>query len=96
MAYDNYDVDNDDIRQLHAYSYYFHLTEGDRFAGAGLIYPTKMDRPQDSNNIDNIYGVESTNNKFGVFSIKDPAEGETIAENEEKFIRELKSFLENK
>ena len=89
------DVDNDDIRQLHAYSYYFHLTEGDRFAGAGLIYPTKMDRPQGKNNVDNIYGVESTNNKFGVFSIKDPAEGESIAGNEQKFIAELRRFLED-
>ena len=94
MSYSGIDVDNDDIRQLHGYSYYFHLTEGERFAGAGLIYPTKMDRPQGKNNVDNIYGVESTNNKFGVFSIKDPAEGETIAENEQKFIDELKPFLE--
>lgn len=93
MNYSGVDVDNDDIRQLHAYSYYFHLTEGDCFAGAGLIYPTKMDRPQYKNNIDNIYSVESTNNKFGVFSIKDPAEGESIAKNEQKFITELKHFL---
>ena len=93
MNYNGVDVDNDDIRQLHAYSYYFHLTEGDCFAGAGLIYPTKMDRPQYKNNIDNIYSVESTNNKFGVFSIKDPAEGESIAKNEQKFITELKHFL---
>lgn len=95
MTYSGMDVDNDDIRQLHAYSYYFHLTEGDRFAGAGLIYPTKMDRPQGKNNVDNIYGVESTNNKFGVFSIKDPAEGESISGNEQKFVAELRRFLED-
>ena len=95
MSYSGMDVDNDDIRQLHAYSYYFHLKEGDHFAGAGLIYPTKLDRPQDKNNVDTIYGIETTSNKFGVFSIKDPSEGESIVENEQKFISELKAFLEN-
>ena len=54
-----------------------------------------MDRPQGKNNIDNIYGVESTDNKFGIFSIKDPAEGESIAGNEQKFIAELRSFIED-
>ena len=35
MTFDSRDVDNEDIRQLHAYSYYFHLKEGDKFKGAG-------------------------------------------------------------
>lgn len=94
MCYSGIDVDNDDIRQLHGYSYYFHLIEGEHFAGAGLIYPTKMDRPQGKNHVDNIYGVETTSNKFGVFSIKDPSDDETIAGNEQAFIDELRAFLE--
>lgn len=93
MSYSGIDVDNDDIRQLHAYSYYFHLTEGERFAGAGLIYPSKIDRPENKNNIDNIYGVKTTENKFGIFSIKDPSEDESIIDNEQKFIDELAQFL---
>ena len=93
MAFQGIDVDNDDIRQLHGYSYYYHLTEGDNFAGAGLIYPTKINRPNTENNVDNIYGVNAANSRFGVFSIKDPSGDETISDNEEKFISELKEFL---
>lgn len=93
MSYNGMDVDNDDIRQLHAYSYYFHLTVGDRFAGAGLIYPAKIGRPKDKIHVDNIYGIKTTDNKFGVFSIKDPTGDETINGNEQRFIDELKSFL---
>ena len=96
MNFISTDVDNEDIRQLHSYSYYFHLKEEENFMGAGLIYPTKKDRPKDINNIDNIYGIKTTNKKFGVFSIKDPDKDneETLYKNEMDFIKELTSFLE--
>lgn len=95
MKFDNLDVDNDDIRQLHSYSYYFSLTEGEKFSGAALIYPSKMFRPNDKNNIDDIFGIETAGCKFGVFEVKDPSAGESMAENEAVFLKELSSFLEN-
>ena len=95
MNYEKSDVDNDDIRQLHSYSYYFSLTEKENFCGAALIYPSKMSRPENIQHVDNIFGIKSSNCKFGVFSVKDPDENETITENETKFINELKAFIDN-
>lgn len=95
MEYDNGDIDNEDIRQLHAYSYYFVLKEGLNFAGAALLYPTRQSRQKRTNNIDNMYGIEGSNAKFGVFAVKDPSANETISENEAQFINELKAFIDD-
>ncbi len=40
-----------------------------------------------------MFGIENATDKFGVFYIKDPSGDETISDNEEKFISELKEFL---
>ncbi|MGN1103648.1 MAG: hypothetical protein ACI4QI_02110 [Candidatus Coproplasma sp.] len=94
MEFRGEDVDNDDIRQLHAYSYNYHLKEGDNFKGCALLYPTKIDRPDNLNkHTDNIFGLDTTDKKFGVFALKDPSSGETIFENEAKFIEEIKGFI---
>ena len=95
MKFDNLDVDNEDIRQLHSYSYYFSLTEGEKFFGAALIYPSKVFRPENKNNIDDIFGIKSAGCKFGVFSVKDPSDGETMTGNEMFFLNELRSFIED-
>lgn len=94
MSYKGLDIDNEDIRQMHSYSYYYSLTEPDKFSGAALIYPTKDNRPAGTNTCDNMFGVKSAGNKFGVFTIKDPSGDETITNNEKSFIEELKKFLE--
>ena len=93
MTYHKIDVDNDDLQQLHSYSYFFHLKEGNHFKGSGLIYPTKGDKPSELKNIDAIFGLPQTKVKFGIFSLKDPAECETIVANEKKFITSLRDFL---
>lgn len=93
MSYKNEDVDNEDIRQLHSYSYYFSLKEKDNFCGAALIYPSKEHSPN-GNNIDHMFGIEDANSKFGIFSIKDPSGEETMTKNETIFINNLKQFME--
>ena len=93
MNFENGDVDNDDIRQLHSYSYYFSLKEKNFFGGAALIYPTKAE-PKD-NNIDNMFGIKDINYKFGIFSIKDPSDSKKIVNNERCFIDKLKEFIES-
>lgn len=95
MEYNNIDIDNADIRQLHSYSYYYQLKEKDNFKGAALIYPTKIDKPDNINNIDDIFGVADSGKKFGVFAIKDPSDTGNMLENEMLFINELKKFLED-
>lgn len=95
MEYNGLDVDNDDMRQLHSYSYYYHLKYGDSFKGAGLIYPAKQHKPENKDNVDYMYGIDGLFQKFGVFTIKDPSEGENIMENENKFILELKLFIDS-
>lgn len=94
MDFEGRDVDNEDIRQVHAYSYYFHLKEGDNFKGAALIYPTKKERDINKKKTDNIFGLKQTDKKFGIFSIKDPSNDETMRKNENNFINEIRSFLE--
>ncbi len=94
MEFQGRDVDNADLRQLHAYSYYFCLKYKDNFRGAALIYPTNKNKPEGLKNQDNIYGITGTNQRFGVFAIKDPSEKETMRGNETNFINELKEFLE--
>ena len=93
MTFQKIDVDNHDLQQLHSYSYFFHLKEGDHFKGCGLIYPTKIDQSSESKNVDTIFGLQQTKVKFGIFSLKDPAEHETIVANEKIFISSLKDFL---
>ncbi len=93
MTYKNEDVDNEDIRQLHSYSYYFSLKEKDKFKGAALIYPSKVESK--SNSSDYMFGIKDSNCKFAVLTIKDPGEEGKIVENEEQFITELKLFLED-
>ncbi len=107
MTFDNNDVDNEDIRQLHAYSYYFHLSEGEKFKGAALIYPTTSDRPESKNNTVSMFGLSNPTEKFGVLTLQDPgdsgakndlqnkSEEETLSRNEVKFIQELKEFFGN-
>lgn len=92
MEFENKDVDNEDLRQLHSYSYYFYLKYGDNFIGAGLIYPTKTSNKKEKENIDNMFGLDNIKAKFGIFTIKDPDCDETIMDNELLFINELKDF----
>ncbi len=93
MTYQKIDIDNHDLQQLHSYSYFFHLKNGERFKGSGLIYPAKIDQPSELNNKDKIFGLKQTDVQFGIFSLKDPAKGETITDNENNFIKALKEFL---
>lgn len=94
MTYSTEDVDNEDLRQLHSYSYYYSIKHGDKFIGAGLIYPSHSFRNKDDKNIDNMFGLDNAITKFGVFTIKDPEGNEEIVDNELLFINELKQFLE--
>ncbi len=96
MAFQGVDVDNADLRQLHAYSYYFYLKYRDKFRGAALIYPTNKNKPEGKKNQDSIYGITETDQRFGVLTIKDPSEEEAIRGNEASFIDELKEFLEER
>ena len=94
MTYSTEDVDNEDLRQLHSYSYYYSIKYGDNFIGAGLIYPSHTFRESDVRNVDNMFGLDNAKAKFGVFTIKDPNDNEKIVDNELLFIDELKKFLE--
>ena len=87
------DVDNNDIRQLHAYSYYYSLTEKDKFCGAALIYPTQVPYEDQTNNVDQMYSIKDAPSKFGVFAVYDPGDKGNIKESEEEFIRCIKVFI---
>lgn len=93
-AYD--DVDNNDIRQLHAYSYYYSLKNKDNFCGAALIYPTNVSYDKHTNNVDQMYSIDDAPAKFGVFAVCDPGNDGSIKEAENEFIRRIKSFIEGK
>ena len=88
------DVDNNDIRQLHAYSYYYNLKYKDKFCGAALIYPTDVPYEEQKNNMDKMYSITDTIAKFGVFAVKDPGNNGLIKESEEEFIKRIKTFIE--
>jgi len=93
MTFDERDVDNNDIRQIHFYSYRFHLEYGEKFKGAGLIYPTKIDVSSEKRTSDSMFGLERTKQKFGIFTIKDPGEIGDIRKSEDNFIENMLTFL---
>lgn len=78
MDFDSKDVDNDDLQQLHCYSYYYFLTHGNKFRGTALIYPTRSDQSVITKKYyDKMFGTEyakymdNFNQKFGVITLKD-------------------------
>ena len=93
---DSNDVDNNDIRQLHAYSYYYSLKNKEKFCGAALIYPTDVAYDEHTNNVDQMYSIDDAPAKFGVFAVCDPGNDGSIKEAENEFIRRIKSFIEGK
>ncbi len=110
MKFQNFDVDNNDIRQLHSYSYYYALKYPDKFAGCALIYPTKSEPKEGTIASDWMYGIESESSKarFAILTLKDVSNGgqpqdesdsvdesEELSGNEQAFIESLKSFLKN-
>ncbi|MBR1723997.1 MAG: hypothetical protein IJ723_03135 [Ruminococcus sp.] len=86
MEFRQKDVDNDDLQQLHCYSYYHLLTEGKNFRGTALIYPTRANQTikekkvSDKFFFDKMFGreyaddMESFDQKFGVLTLKDANE----------------------
>ena len=93
MKFENVDVDNKDLQQLHSYSYYFHLKYGDQFKGSGLIYPSKIEQTDINKNISSMFGIKDSQDKFGVFYVKDPSDNETMTQSEDKFLSLLKLYL---
>ncbi len=94
MNYTGTDVDNRDMQQIHSYSYYFSLTENEKFAGAALIYPSKSAPSNEKPYKDSMFGIKSSKYKFGILSLKDPSKNETMLQTESEFIKELQDFLE--
>lgn len=88
------DVDNNDIRQLHAYSYYYDLNDKDKFCGCALIYPTQISYEDQVKNIDQMYSIGKAKAKFGVFAVKDPCDKKKIKDVENEFIKHIKIFIE--
>lgn len=93
MKFNEVDIDNNDLQQLHSYCYYFHLKEGEKFKGAGLIYPSTVQQPNSVISTDNIFGLSNVEQKFAIFTIEDFSNNESIVRNENNFINKLKSFL---
>ena len=94
MDYEKNDVDNDDLQQVHSYSYYFALKYGNKFKGTALIYPTKKEKPDDLVTVFKMFNIREDVH-FGILTLKDPeiSKGETMVLNEERFINELCAFL---
>ena len=90
MSFRGSDVDNDDIQQLHCYSYYFVLTHGSKFRGTALIYPTTEDQTEVQKingekhfyakmfGADTVYSdeVNEFDQRFGIITLKDAGECE--------------------
>lgn len=94
MEYRNCDVDNEDMRQLHSYSYYFHLKDSSKFKGCALIYPTKKDQPSDDIKQAPMFGNPASDKSFSILTVKDPGDNGSIIDSENSFIKELKKMIE--
>jgi 5-methylcytosine-specific restriction endonuclease McrBC regulatory subunit McrC len=99
MQFRKKDVDNKDIQQVHSYSYYYHLKEGDRFKGTALIYPYKKEFQTEKDKeckVSNMFGlpVENVKERFTILALQDNPDDLDQSENE--FINDLMAFIENK
>lgn len=92
MNFEYNDVDREDLFQINSYVGYY-KTLGMKVVLAGLLYPLSSDAKM---NQGPLYGIESSETKFVVTGIK--ATGisnfETLKDNEEKFIQEIRGLLE--
>lgn len=87
MNYSYYDVDREDIFQLHTYSYYFHHN----LLFSGLVYPLQFTKDKIiSTNI-----LDSFDNHFGIFGVElnSSSTYESIKLSEEKLINQLNTLI---
>lgn len=87
MNYSHYDVDREDIFQLHTYSYYFH----NNLLFSGLVYPLQFTKQEIiSTNI-----LDRFENHFGVFGVELNSNStyESIRQSEVKFVNQLNTLL---
>ena len=95
MNFDKKDIDNDDIQQVHSYSYFYHLKYKEKFLGAALVYPSKQDIrvALKGDSFANMFDSKESNQVFGILTIKDPEVGETIMEYEKVFVEMLSKMI---
>lgn len=88
MNYMYYDLDREDVFQLHTYSYYFH----EKNVFSGLVYPLQFNNIKD-NFVSNM--LDKYPNQFGVLGIELNSSStlETIKFSERKFIDQLNQLL---
>ncbi len=93
MEYRPKDVDNKDIQQVHAYSYYYHLKEGERFKGTALIYPSQKEKPQTDEyyTSSSMFGLEGCKERFTIFAFKDNPDD--LDNSERNLIESIRSFI---
>lgn len=85
MIFRGSDVDNDDIQQVHCYSYYYLLRYGSKFRGTALVYPSRIDQKKEEDLSKKafyakMFGTEYASEvetmaffdqKFGILTLKD-------------------------
>ena len=74
---------NNDLRQVHAYGYYYHLNgrlnggleqyNGSyKFRGVGLVFPSDKPRAESDEFIFPLFGIEKTEPRMAVLTVCDP------------------------
>ncbi|MBD3906509.1 McrC family protein [Chryseobacterium muglaense] len=89
MDYRHFDVDREDIFQLHTYSYYYH----DKNVLSGLVYPLQKEVDVLGKHISNT--LDQYSNKFGIFGVElnKNSSIKSIKESELYFIAQINDLL---
>jgi len=89
MNYKYFDVDREDIFQLHTYSYYYH----DKNVLSGLVYPLQEEVDASEKYISNT--LDQYSNRFGIFGIElnKNSSIKSIKKSESNFINQMNYLL---
>lgn len=98
MKFDNKDVDIEDLRQIHFYSYYYSVKYPNKLVGAALIYPDSCNENNSRENVCGLFDSPDQEVKFGIFTIHDCGndKNKKMADSESHFIDELKTLMYGK
>ena len=98
MKFKNDDVDMEDLKQIHFYSYYYSVKYPGKLVGLALVYPECEKIDSENRTYTGLFGDLKEKVKFGVFTIRDCGndENKKMTDNERSFVNNLKkAFMED-
>lgn len=89
MNYNHFDVDREDVFQIHTYSYYYH----DKNVLSGLVYPLQKEVDISGKHISST--LDQYSNRFGIFGVElnKNSNIKSIKESESNFIDQINHLL---